>query len=253
MSQDIPSKTPFYLSDQNQDAPVGFLFLDGDTLVLEFQDKYPTVKFKSSQSHLVEIVNDSSIRIELPDNPGKRIRLYFPSDGKGRFVVYGIREWTGIDGSEPRAKRKQAFLARFDSFGAKLVALWQLALPFLIYGSTFLLHTFVPETTPEVDYFNAEWQRLALTPVVAVHYAFLLIPSVAILFYNRLWGLRIMFQANLMLVLIVAVCAFLPDSWQFLFTPESPLILPHYWLIFAPYMVLLLAPAFYYVAIMRRL
>ena len=253
VKKDQQTKTPFYLSEHDQDHPVGYLFLDDDTLVLEFQDKHPAVRIKQSKAGLVEIVNDSSIRIELPDNPGKRIRLYFSSDGKGRFAVYGIREWTGMDGTEPRALRKRVFLARFDSIGAKLVALWQLALPYAIFGSTFLLHAFVPETAPDVDFFVVEWQRLALNPIIAIHYAFLLIPSIAILFFNRLWGLRTMFQANLLLVLVVVICGFLPDGWQFLRSAEGLTNLPAYWLIFAPYMILLMMPAFYYVVVMRRL
>ena len=253
VSQDQQMKTPFYLSEQNQDNPVGYLFLDGDILVLEFRDEYPTVKIKQTKANLVEIINDSSIRIELPDNPGKKIRLYLSSDGKGRFAVYGIREWTGIDGAEPRTFRKRAFLARFDSIGAKLVALWQLALPYAIFGSTFLLNNFAPEGTAEVDYFVAEWQQLALMPIVAVHYALLLIPAIAVLFFNRFWGLRMMFQVSLLLVMAIAICGFLPDNLQFLRSPVSPLIMPYYWLIFAPYMILLMLPAFYYVIVMRRL
>ena len=252
-TQDRQTKTPFYLSEQNQDNPVGYMYLDDDTLVLEFQGKYPTVRITQAQANLVEIINETSIRIELADHPGKRMRIYFPADGKGRFAVYGVREWTGIDGTELRAIRKQAFLTRFESFGAKLVAFWQLALPYVIFGSTFLLHAFTPETAPEEDYFVAEWQRLALSPIVAVHYAVLLIPAIVILFYNRLWGLHKMFQASLGLVLAVVICGFFPESWQFLRPAESPLILPGHWLIFAPYMLLLMVPSFYYVVVMRRL
>ena len=254
VAEDQSTKTPFYTSEQKQDKPVGYLYLDGDTLVLEFPGTHPDIRLKSAKANLVEIVNDSSIRIELPDNPGKRIRLYLPADGKGRFAVYSIREWTGIDGTEPRAVRKRAFLARFDSIGAKVVALWQLALPYAIFGATFLLHSFVAESQQDVAYFVTEWQRLALTPIVAVHYALLLIPAVAILFFNRLWGLRLMFQMSLFLVLIVTGCGFLPNEWRLLSDPgNNTLFLPDYWLVFAPYMILLLLPALYYVVVMRRL
>ena len=252
--QDQQTKTPFYLSGENQDKPVGYLFFDNGTLVLEFPGTHPEIRIQQAKTNLVEIVDDSSLRIELPDNPGKRIRIYLPADGKGRFVVFSIREWTGVDGTEPRIFRKRAFLARFDSVGAKVVALWQLALPYLLFGTTFLMQTYDAETTPEVDYFVTRWQCLALSPIVTVHYTLLLIPAIAILFFNRLWGLRLMFQMSLLLVLIVIGCGFLPNELQFLSDPgNNLLLLPDYWLVFAPYMVLLLLPALYYVVVMRRL
>ena len=252
-TQDQQTKTPIYLSEQNQDKPVGYLFLDDNTLVLEFRGTHPEIRIKQAKANLIEIVDDSSLLLELPDNPGKRVRMYLPSDGKGRFLVYGIRKWTGIDDSESRNFRKQAFLAQFESPGAKLAVLWQLALPYTIFGITFLLQKFVTESIPEVDYFVAAWQKLALTPIVAVHYGLLVIPGIAILFFNRLWGLRTMFQMSLLLVLIVAGCSFLPNDWQFLPAAESQLFMADYWLIFSPYMILLMLPAFYYVVVMRRL
>ncbi len=252
--QDPLTKTPVFLSEQNQETPIGFLFLEGDSLVIEFPGKHPEIRIPQPKARkTVEFIGDSSIRIELPDNSEKKIRLYLSSNGEGRFAVYGIREWTGIDGTEPRAVRKRAFLMRFDSTGAKIVTFWQLVLPYVIFGVTFLLQAFANETSPEVDYFAAAWQKLALSPIVAVHYAFLLIPAVAILFYNRMWALLTTFQMSLLLVLITAGCYFLPQEWQFLPTSESPLLIQEYWLVFTPYMVLLLLPAFYYIVVMRRL
>jgi len=250
---DQDTKTPFYLSDKNQNKPVGHLVLDNDTLVLEFQDEYPTIRIKQAEANLVDIVDDSSISVESPDNPGTHIRFYLPNDGKGRFIVYAIREWTGIDGTEPRARRKRAFLTRFESSGAKLAALWQLALPYILFGTTFLLHTFITDSASEVEYYDTGWQQLALSPVVAIHYVILLIPAIAILFYNRAWGLLAMFQMSLLLVLLVVGCSFLSDSWQFLPVPENPLSLPGYWLVFVPYVVLLLLPSFYYIVVLKRL
>ena len=253
-TQDQQHKVPFYISEHHQEQPHGFLFLDNDTLVLEFQGNLAEVRIKQAKARKsVEFVGDSSLRIELPDNPGKRIRLHLSSDGEGRFVVYGIREWTGIDGTEPRAVRKQRYLARFDSPLVKLVALWQLVLPWTLLGITYLLQSFVVNSVPEVDCFVSGWKRFALSPVVAVHFAILLIPAIAILFYNRIWGLRAMFLASLLLVMIVTGYGFFPDGWQFFPTWESQLILPDYWLIFVPYMILLFVPTLYYVAVIPRM
>ena len=252
--EDQQTKTPFYASEQNQVKPVGYLFLDNDTLILEFQGTHPNIRIKQSKARTaIEFVSDSCIRIELPDNPGKRVRLFLKSGGEGRFAVYGIRDWTGIDGTEPRAVRKQMYLARLDSAGAKLVAFWQLVLPYALWGVTFLIHAFVVDSIPEIKYFVSEWQRLAFNPIIAVHYVFLLIPAIAILIFSRLWGLRTMFMASLLLVFTVIGCGFLPDDWQFLFASESPILLPEYWLIFGPYLFLLIVPTFYFIVVMRRM
>ena len=252
--EDQQSKTPFYVSEQNQDKPVGYLFLDNDTLILEFQGTHPDIRIKQAKARtVIEFIDDSCIRIELPDNPGKKARIYLKSGGEGRFAVYGIRDWTGIDGTEPRAVRKQMYLARLDSTGAKLTAFWQLVLPYAILGLTYLMHAFVVDSTPELEYFVTGWQRLALNPIIAVHFAFLLIPATAILLFSRLWGLRAMFMANLLLVFTVVGCGFLPNEWQFLPVSESTPMLPEYWLIFAPYIILLVAPAFYFIIVLRRM
>ena len=256
-TQDKQSKIPFYQSEHNQDQPVGFLSLDGDTLVLEFQGDHPAITIKQAKAHKsVEFVGDSTLRIDLPDHPGKKIRIHLSSDGEGRFAVYGIREWTGIDGTEPRAVRKQMYLARFDSTFAKLVALWQLVLPLTLFGMAFATQSLVANSaSEEAKCFVAGWQALAFEPIVAVHFAILLIPALAILFYNRIWGLQAMFLASLLLVLIVTGYGFFPDGWQFLPMPESSsfLVFPDYWLVFAPYMILLFVPAFYYVFAMPRM
>ena len=252
-TQDQQSKVPFYLSEHNQDQPAGFLFLDDNTLVLEFQGSLPDVRIKQAKARKsVEFLGDSSLRVELPDVPGKKIRIHLSSDGEGRFAVYGIREWTGIDGTEPRAVRKQRYLARFDSRFAKLVTLWQLALPCTLFGITSVMQSFVMESVPEVDRFVTGWQWLALTPIVAVHFAILLIPAIAILFYNRIWGLQTMFFACLLLVLVVTGYGFFPDNLQFLPAQDSSLVVPDYWLVFVPYIFLLIVPAFYYIAVIPR-
>ena len=253
-TQDQQTKVPFYLSEHHQDKPNGFLFLDDNTLVLEFQGDFPEVRIKQTKaSSSVEFVSDSSLRIELPDNPGKKIRLHLSSDGEGRFAVYGIREWTGIDGTEARAVRKQRYLARFDSTSVKLVALWQLVLPGTLLGLTYVMQSFIADSVPEIDRFVTGWQWLALSPIVAVHFAILLIPAMAILFYNRIWGMQTMFLASLLLVLIVTGYGFFPDELQIFPTWESPLILPEYWLVFSPYMILLFVPSLYYIAVILRM
>jgi len=253
-TQDQQFKVPFYLSEHNQVQPNGFLFLDDNMLVLEFRDDFPQVRIKQAKAHLsVEFVGDSSLRVELPDNPGKRIRIHLSSNGEGRFAVYGIREWTGIDGTEPRVVRKQRYLARFDSISIKLVAFWQLALPYTLLGITYVMQSFVMNSAPEVDRFVTGWQWLALSHIVAVHFAFLLIPAIAILVYNRIWGLRTMFLASLLLILIVTGYGFIPDGWQKFSSWESSLILPEYWLVFVPYMILLFVPSFYYIAVILRM
>ena len=257
VTQDQQSKVPFYLTEHNQDQPNGFLFLDNNTLVLEFQGNLPDVRIKQAKARTsVEFVGDSSLRVELPDMPGKKIRLHLSSDGEGRFAIYGIRNWTGIDGTEPRAVRKQRYLARFDSTFAKLAALWQLVLPCTLFGITYVLQSFAVDAAPEeLKCFVTGWQWLALSPIAGVHFVTLLIPAVAILFFNRIWGLQAMFYASLVLVLIVTGLGFFPDGWQFLPAPDSSngLVVPYYWLIYAPYMILLFVPAFYYVAVMPRM
>jgi len=256
ITQDQQSKVPFHLSEHNQGQPSGFLFLDDNTLVLEFQENFPEVRIKQAKARSsVEFIGDSSLRIELPDSPGKKIRLHLSSDGEGRFAVYGIREWTGIDGTEPRAMRKQRYLARFESTFAKLVALWQLVLPCTLLGVAYLMQSFVVNSAPEADRFATGWLWLAFTPIVAVHFAILLIPAIAILFYSRIWGLRAMFLTSLLLILIVTSYGFFPDGWQFMPTLESsnPLILPDYWLVFVPYMVLLFVPTLYYITVIPRM
>lgn len=252
--QDQQSNLSFCLANKPQDKADGRLFFEGDVLVVEFSGSQHVFRIQQAKGkHAVEFVDDSSIRLERPDKPGTKITLFFPSDGKGRFMVYRIREWTGIDGTEPRVYRKAAFLTRFDSVGAKVVACWQLALPYAIFGATFLLHSLLPDPSAEVDYFVESWQWLALSPIIACHYLFLLVPGLAILFLNRLWSLQTMFRASFLLVLLVTACYFLPDEWQFLPAPETTLAFRGYWLVFAPYMLLLLLPAFYYVVVMRRL
>ena len=252
--EDQQTKTPFYATEKNQDKPAGFMFLENDTLILKFQGDIPDIKIQQASSCVaIDFIGDSCIRIALPDNPGKKVSLYFQSGGAGRFVVYGIREWTGIDGTEPRAVRKQMYLARLDSSGAKLVALWQLALPYTLFGLTFLIHAFDIDSVTEIKCFVNGWRWLAFSPVIAIHYAFLLIPALAILLFSRLWGLRAMFMASLLLVFSVVSCGFLPEGWQFIPASENPFFLPEYWLIFAPYIILLAVPTFYYIVVMRRM
>ena len=197
-TQNQQSKAPFYLSEQNQDKPTGYLFLDNDVLVLEFHEPHPAIKIKQTMAlTAIEFVDDSSFRVQLPENPTKKVHLFLRSNGEGRFIVYGIREWTGIDGTEMRAIRKRAYLARFESIGAKMVTFWQLVLPYVLFGITFLLYNFVTESMPEIDTFVAKWQWLVFSPYIVVHYAFLLVPAIAILLYNRLWGLYLMFQMRI--------------------------------------------------------
>ena len=256
-TQDKQSKTPFYQSEHDQDKPVGYLFLHGDALVLEFQGEHPTISIKQATARKsVEFVSDSTLRIELPDNPGKKIRIHLSADGEGRFAVYGIRNWTGIDGTELRSVKKQMYLARFDSTLAKLVATWQFVLPWTLFGIVSVLQSVAVESTPgEVKCFVNVWQWLALSPAVAVHIVILLVPAVAVLFFNRIWGLQVMFRASLLLVLIITCYGFFPDGWQFLPMSDSSssLVLPEYWLVFVPYMILLFVPSAYYVIVMPRM
>ena len=252
--QSEQTKTPFFLSEQNQTAPSGYFFMEDDVLVVEFLKTFSTVRINQQQSRqAIDFISDSSFSIVSPDNKETKILIHLTPDGAGRFVVYGIRSWTGIDGTEPRVRRKQAFLKRFDSVGAKVAAFWQLILPYVLFGCTFLLHVFIPqESSPEVAYFVDFWQRLALSPIVAVHYVLFLIPGIAILFYNRKWALRIMFLATWLLVLAAVVYGFLPVSWPFLPLSESPLVLPEYWMVLLPYLLLLVLPSFYYIVVFRR-
>lgn len=249
------AKMPFFLTDNTQGEVKGHLYFEDDTLVIEFSNSQHVVRIPQPLGEkMIEFLDDSSIRVESPDRPGAKANIFFHPDGKGRFMTYTIRDWTGIDGTEARAFRKADFLARFDSFGAKLAALWQLALPYVIFGATFLIRSLLSEgTSPEADYFVDSWQWLALSPVVAGHYVALLVPGLAILFLNRLWALQLMFRATILLALIVAACYFLPETWQLLPAAATPLTYSGYWIVFGPYLLLLLLPAFYYVVVMRRL
>jgi len=247
-------KTPFYLSEQSQIKPFGHLYFEDDTLVLEFQGDKPVMRIEQTMANsVVDIVGDSSIRIDSPENPEKKIHLFLPSDGKGRFVVYGIRDWTGMDGIEQRTTRKMAYLSQFESTGAKVVAFWQLVLPYFLFGFAFFALSFDVETTDEMDCFFAAWKKLALSPWVTVHYVFLLIPAISILFFKRTWGLRTILPLSLVLVLVVSWGYYFPIEWLSLTASESPLIFPQYWLIFAPYLILLMLPSIYYVIVLRRL
>jgi hypothetical protein len=254
--QNDQQKIPFYQTEHNQDKPTGHLYLDRDALVLEFQGNHPAIRINQAKARkTVDFVGDSSIRIDLPENPGKKIRIHLRSDGEGRFAVYGIREWTGIDGIESRAVRKQKHLAKFDSNFVKLVALWQLVLPYTLFGIAYVMQSFVTDATPEIGCFATGWQWLALTPIVAVHFVILLIPAIAVLFYNRIWGLRAMVLASLLLVLVVTSYGFFSDGWQFLPAQESThsLVFPEYWLVLGPYMLLLFLPALYHVVVAPRM
>ena len=255
-TQNEESKTPFFLTNKPVEKPSGYLFFDNDRLVLEFSDSRPTITIQQAKGKkTIEFVDDSSICIENPNDSDTELDIFFPRDGKGRYVTYSIRKWTGIDGNETRFKA--VFLARFDSTGAKAVAFWQLALPYAIFGVTFLLHSIFPTTSPELDYFVDTWQWLALSPIVACHYLVLLVPAVFILFYNRLWALNSMFLVTLLLVAIVTACYFLPDGLRFLSPSEAALIYSEYsyteyWLVLGPYLLLLLLPAFYYLIVEKR-
>ena len=255
-TQNEESKTPFFLTNKPEEKSSGHLFFDNDKLVFEFSDSRPTIMIQQAKGKkTIEFVDDSSIRIEDADDPDTVLDIFFPRDGKGRYVTYSIRKWTGIDGAESRFKA--AFLARFDSTGAKAVAFWQLVLPYAIFGVTFFLHSIFPDTSAELDYFVGTWQWLALSPIVACHYLVLLIPAVFILFYNRLWALNSMFLATLLLVAVVTVFYFLPGEWQFLPPSETTLIYSEYsyseyWLVLGPYLLLLLLPAFYYLVVEKR-
>ena len=255
-TQNQESKTPFFLTNKPEEKPSGHLFFDNDRLAFEFSDSRSTIIIQQAKGKkTIEFVDDSSIRIEDPDDPDTELDIFFPPDGKGRYVTYSIRKWTGIDGNESRFKA--AFLARFDSTGAKAVAFWQLALPYTIFGVTFLLHSIFPSTSAELDYFVSTWQWLALSPIVVCHYLVLLAPGIFILFYNRLWALNSMFFATLLLVVAVVACYFLPGNWQFLPPSETSLIYSEYsyseyWLVLGPYLLLLLLPALYYLVVTRR-
>jgi hypothetical protein len=254
ITQDEQTKTPFYLTEQNQTTPDGHFFIDDGTLVLEFLGERPAIRVAQPQSgKLIDFVTDSSFSVTLPDDEDLEVRVYLPSDGSGRYVVYGIREWTGIDGMGEHAVRKQAFLTKFDSAGAKIVAIWQLALPYVLFGSAFILHAFFSrESLPDLAYFVDVWQGLALSPVVAVHYVLLLIPGIALLFCNRMWALRAMFNATSLLALIAILYCLVQPSWLPLPPTETPLVLQQYWTVFLPYLLFLMIPAYYYVAVERR-
>ena len=257
-TQNEESKTLFFLTNKLGEKPSGHLFFDNDRLIFEFFDSRPAIMIQQAKGKkTIEFVDDSSICIKQPDNPDTELGIFFPPDGKGRFVTYTIREWTGIDGTEARFFSKAAFLARFDSTGAKAVVFWQLALPYAIFGTTFFLHSIFPNTSAELDYFVDTWQWLALSPIIACHYLILLVPGIFILFYNRLWALNSMFLATLLLVAAMVTCYFLPDGWRFL--PPSKTVLSYseysyseYWLVFGPYLLLLLLPAFYYLIVEKR-
>jgi len=257
-TQNQESKTPFFLTNKPGEKPSGHLFFDNDKLVFEFSDSRPTIIIQQAKGKkTIEFVDDSSICIKPSDDPDTELGIFFPPDGKGRFVTYTIREWTGIDGTEARLFYKAAFLARFDSTGAKVVALWQLALPYTIFGVTFLLHSLFSNASAELDYFVSTWQWLALSPIVACHYLVLLVPGIYIVLCNRLWALNSMFLATLLLVAFMAACYFLPGEWQLLPPSETALIYSEYsyseyWLVFGPYLLLLLLPAFYYLVVKKR-
>lgn len=255
LQDDEQTKTPFYLTEQNQTTPAGHFSLQDGILVIEFLDNRPEMRITQAQARKTIEFNDSSFIIIPPNEDEEDLTIHLTADGSGRFTVYSIREWSGVDGTEPRAIRKRAFLAKFDSTGAKITAVWQLVLPYVLFGCAYLLHVFATEETlPEIAYFINAWQQIALSPIVAVHYVLLLIPGFALLFYSRMWSLRVMFNMTWVLTAVVAIGSFLPENWLPLPSPsEASLTLPEYWSAFLPYLVLLVLPAFYYINVIRRL
>jgi len=225
--------------------------VDDDTLTVEFEGDQPPVRILRAEARKIAAFDDDcSFRLDLPE---KKISIHLRSDGNGRFLTYGIRAWARFDKIEPRAVRKQEYLDQFESNTVQLVVLWQLILPCVLFGIAFVLAqspglNAAPE---EVRCMIGGWQGLAIAPVVAVHFAILLTPALAIFVYKRISGLRNMFLASLLLVMLVTAYGFFPDEWHFLSAAETSgsLMVPGYWLIFAPYMILLFVPALHYVVV----
>jgi len=261
-----PVTIPFYASRHDQESLAGRLSLHHATLVLEFEAcngshcSLPPIHIPQADVRKsVEFTGDTSFHIDLPDHEiGEKMHIHLRSDGEGRYAAYAIREWTKNGVIEPCAVRKQEYLARFDSTMAKLTALWQLLLPGVLFGIAFVLAqaSGLDSAPEEVKCMIAGWRGMALLPVVAVtHFAVLSIPAVTIIFYSRILGLRNMFLGGLVLVMLVTVYGFFPAEWQLLPEPESPgpLLLPAYWLIFVPYIILLFVPSLYYLVVEPRL
>ncbi|MDR1384586.1 MAG: hypothetical protein LBJ67_12200 [Planctomycetaceae bacterium] len=255
MTESEQARVPFFLVEKGQEKPSGYIHIDDNVLVVTFTHANTSVKIrKSDASQFVEIIDDTSIRLERPDKPGVWAQLFFPINGQGRFLIYSIQSWMGADSSERSVARKLAFLARFESVGARCAALWQLALPYALLGIAFLLEILFPETLlPEFKTFSSAWHIFPLSPIVAVHYIFFLIPGLAILIFRRVWGLRIMFYLSLLMTLIVVAVGFhSPQLLETLTTIEPNIILPGYWFITLPYLVFLMLPAFYYLVVWQR-
>ncbi|MDR1491285.1 MAG: hypothetical protein LBT05_00955 [Planctomycetaceae bacterium] len=249
------SKVPFFLVEKGQESPSGYIYIDGNVLVVEFAHANTSIKIQQADARqFIEIIDDTSIQLERPDKRGASAQLFFPVNGQGRFLICAIQSWMGSDGTEKNVARKKQFLARFESFGAKCAALWQLILPYVLFGITFLLDALFPEILlPELKTFSNAWHIIPTSPIIAAHYILFLIPGLAVLVFSRVWGLRILFYLSLLTTLTLVGIGFLaPQLLENLVAAEPNTILPGYWLITTPYFAFLMAPAFYYFVVWRR-
>ena len=264
ISEQRPERTcelAFFLTRDRNPSTKGTLYVENGVLTVEFDHSPKSLKFSQAAASKSVIFTDDGIEINSPDTLKATLSIYPNQNEQGRFQFYALESWINGDNVPDMPKRKHVFLQTFYSFGAKCGVIFQLAIPYLIYYTVFLLRGDGLEQFPdETSVLLTAWQSIVFSPLVATHYLIFAFPAILTIFFSRLQGLRWMTWLSIITVLLLVAAYWIPwPVYQNMLQvrPIAPneaslLVIPAYWLVTLPYMALLILPTFYYIIVMRR-
>jgi|GEM_PF-4185834 len=219
-------------------SPAGKLSLQKDVLVFEFLGQtepviIPMLKLKEQ----VLFEGDRIHLLAKNDTEHPVVLIPKMSNEEERFAFYSLSNQCQLSSSTPFAKPR-LLCWRFDDLLGKLLIIFQLFLPFLIYLGLFFLNTQWDNHPPVLDDVFENWKNLVFSPFVGIHYLLLLPLSFFALVWSHRWALLWITVFSFMIFFgTLTLCIVKPGN---------------YYLALIPYMTGMSISAFYYIYVVNK-